>query len=130
MKKCTSIKQFQITVAALAFSFASFTNAGLIYDESVSGDSSGGQIFSLNNGSNLFLGSQAWEDAVDGFRFVVANGTQATVQMNYTYSNLPSGQAMAFEWDLTQLPDGVGSCTPPISVTDAVAADPTVLPPT
>lgn len=118
MKKSKTIRQLQVVIIALAISFASLTKAVVIYDESVSGDSQGGQLFSLTNGSNIFVGSQAWGDAVDGFRFIVPNGTQATIQMNYTYSNLPAGEAMATEWDLLQLRNGVGSCT--VSIADSL----------
>lgn len=93
--------------------FSPLLNAATLYNESISGDSTGGELVYLINGDNLFLGSQAFSDAVDGIRFVVASGSHATIQFNYSYSNLSGSDAMASLWALYSFPQGAGSCSAP-----------------
>jgi hypothetical protein len=84
-----------------------------IYDESVLGDFHGGQLFALVDAHNVFIGSQAWgADTVDGFRFVVQDGHQATINFNYSFSDLSPGEAQARVWDLYRAPAGTGACDP------------------
>ena len=110
MNKNYAIYWWKIAVVALALSLSSLAKAVTLYDESVSGDSSGGQLFPLTDGSNLFSGSQTWTDAVDGLRFTVAAGSQANIQVAYSFSGIPVDEGLAYVWDLWQLPDGTGGC--------------------
>lgn len=115
MNESNAIYRWKIAVVVLALSLSSLANAVTLYDESVSGDSSGGQLFPLTDGSNLFIGSQTWTDAVDGLRFIVANGRQANIQVAYSFSGIPADEGLAFVWDLVQLPEGTGACVPSVS---------------
>lgn len=85
-----------------------------VIDESQVGDFHGGQLFSLADGQNLFVGQHGWQgiDPFDGFRFVVDAGRQARVNLSYTFNNLSPSEKQAWIWDLSTIPNGSGSCTP------------------
>jgi hypothetical protein len=97
-----------------AFSMASFSQATTVYDESALGDFNAGQLFTLSDTHNIFVGSQAWAepDKVDGFRFTVQAGQQATIHFDQSFINLSTGEAQAWVWELKLLPAGTGACTP------------------
>jgi hypothetical protein len=100
-------------LAAVAFLGTCTTHAATVYDESVLGDSHAGQLFVLSDEHTVFKGSQAWgADPVDGFRFVVQNGYRATIRFDHSFHGLTPGEAQAWVWDLSKLPDGAGACSP------------------
>ncbi len=74
------------------------------WDEGIVGDFNAGQLFTLTEGGNWFIGSQAWAvDPVDGFRFTVPNGYRATIDITYRYLNLGDAEGTAWIWDLFSL---------------------------
>jgi len=102
----------------IALVISPLTHATTIYDESVLGDFNAGQFFTLNDTRNVFVGAQAMgADPVDGFRFVIQSGQQATINFSSAFSNLGVNEAQAWVWDLKLLSSAAGSCIPdPASV--------------
>lgn len=86
--------------------------SGSLWDEGVIGDFNTGQLFMLTEGDNWFIGTQAWaNDAIDGFRFTVPEGYQATIDVDYEYLNLGEAEGTAWIWELFSLAVAE-SCTP------------------
>ena len=86
--------------------------SGSSWDEGVVGDFNAGQLFTLTEGDNWFMGTQAWsDDPIDGFRFIVPDGYRASVGITYEYLNLGASEGSAWVWELYSLPVAA-SCTP------------------
>ena len=69
--------------------------SGSLWDEGVIGDFNAGQLFTLTEGDNWFIGTQAWaNDPIDGFRFTVPEGYQATIDVDYEYLNLGEAEGI------------------------------------
>jgi hypothetical protein len=86
--------------------------SGSLWDEGVIGDFNAGQLFTLTEGDNWFIGTQAWaNDPIDGFCFTVPEGYQATIDVDYEYLNLGEAEGTAWIWDLFSLAVAE-SCTP------------------
>lgn len=85
------------------------------WDEGSLGDFNAGQLFTLTEGDNWFIGTQGWEDdPFDGFRFIVPDGYRATIDVAYQYLNLGESEGAAYVWELYTLAVDE-ACTPVIS---------------
>lgn len=85
------------------------------WDEEIVGDFNAGQLFTLAEGDNWFIGNQAWsDDPIDGFRFIVPNGYRASIEITYSYLNLGVSEGTAWVWELYSLAVAA-SCTPDVS---------------
>lgn len=74
------------------------------WDEAVVGDFNAGQLFTLTEGDNRFIGQQAWsDDPVDGFRFIIPDGYRASIDITYEYLNLGEAEGTAWVWELYSL---------------------------
>jgi len=102
-----------LLTAICAATAALSANADMTVDEQTFGDFNAGQVFSLDPGDNLFIGSHGFtgSDPFDGFRFVVPNGYSTTIHFDYSFPGLPSTDSMAWVWTLSSLPDAT-PCTP------------------
>lgn len=82
------------------------------WNEEIIGDFNAGQLYTLTEGNNWFIGTQAWaDDPIDGFRFVVPDGYRVTIDIDYEYLNLGVAEGTAWIWDLFSLAVAE-SCTP------------------
>lgn len=102
---------YALALLAAPFSCISST----VISEDTVGDFHAGQIYTLNEGSNSFEGSQAWvDDPVDGFRFIIPDGYRGTIEFNYEFINLGTTEGAAWIWELYSL-SSEASCTPDIN---------------
>lgn len=82
------------------------------WDEGIIGDFNAGQLFTLTEGDNWFVGAQAWsDDPIDGFRFIVPDGYRSSIDVVYEYLNLGESEGTAWVWELHSLAVAE-SCTP------------------
>jgi hypothetical protein len=74
------------------------------WDEEIVGDFNAGQLYTLTEGNNWFIGTQAWaDDPIDGFRFIVPDGYRVTIDIDYEYLNLGEAEGTAWIWELFSL---------------------------
>lgn len=102
------------TCLVLFFSLLLSTNvlSSSLWDEGALGDFNAGQLFTLTEGDNLFVGTQAWsDDPIDGFRFIIPDGYSSSIDIIYEYLNLGESEGTAWVWELHSLAVAE-SCTP------------------
>lgn len=75
------------------------------WNEESFGDFNAGQLVTLTEGDNLFIGTQEWSaDPIDGFRFIIPDGYRTTIDVTFEYLNLIGSEETAWIWDLFSMP--------------------------
>ena len=78
---------------------------GSSWNEESIGDFNAGQLFTLAEGDNWFIGTQEWStDPIDGFRFIIPDGYRTTIDVTFVYLNLIGSEGTAWIWELFSLP--------------------------
>lgn len=83
-----------------------------LWNEESFGDFNAGQLFTLTEEDNWFVGTQEWStDPIDGFRFIIPDGYRTTIDITFEYLNLIGSEGTAWVWELFSLPDAE-ECVP------------------